>query len=215
MVVVLLLHGTGLWALQSGLMGRPVERVVPVQVLAQIIELSPSTILPTEPLPSGDRRQVRPIKQERPVRREPKLPGPAPLPQPVAVELPFQKVAQAAEQPIQETVATAVEHRSEPVAPPEPSPVVLPSSDADYLDNAPPPYPAMSYRMREQGTVIVRVLIGIDGSASQAQIMASSGYQRLDQMALQTVRRWRYVPGKRAGVPQAMWFNVPLRFDLG
>ena len=34
------------------------------------------------------------------------------------------------------------------------------------------------------------------------------------QAALATVQRWRYVPGKRAGVPEAMWFNVPIRFVL-
>jgi protein TonB len=27
------------------------------------------------------------------------------------------------------------------------------------------------------------------------------------------VMRWRYVPGKRNGVP-AMWFNVPINFVL-
>ena len=34
------------------------------------------------------------------------------------------------------------------------------------------------------------------------------------EAALATVQRWRYVPGKRAGVPEAMWFNVPIRFVL-
>jgi protein TonB len=28
------------------------------------------------------------------------------------------------------------------------------------------------------------------------------------------VLRWRYVPGKRAGVAEAMWFNVPINFVL-
>jgi periplasmic protein TonB len=42
----------------------------------------------------------------------------------------------------------------------------------------------------------------------------SSGFQRLDDTAVQTVLRWRYVPGKRAGVPEAMWFNVPITFVL-
>ena len=61
---------------------------------------------------------------------------------------------------------------------------------------------------------MVRVLVDINGTASQASIKTSSGYQRLDQTALQTVSKWRYVPGKRAGVPEAMWFNIPLNFVL-
>jgi hypothetical protein len=25
---------------------------------------------------------------------------------------------------------------------------------------------------------------------------------------------WRYVPGRKAGKAQSMWFNVPITFDL-
>ena len=68
--------------------------------------------------------------------------------------------------------------------------------------------------MGEQGKVIVRVLIGTDGLAQKAEIRQSSGYERLDQAALATALKWRYVPGKRGGVPEAMWFNVPIDFVL-
>ncbi len=90
----------------------------------------------------------------------------------------------------------------------------LPSSDADYLHNPKPPYPSVSKRLGEQGRVVVRTLIGADGVAQQAEIKQSSGFERLDQSALNTALRWRYVPGKRAGVPEAMWFNVPFTFVL-
>jgi protein TonB len=92
--------------------------------------------------------------------------------------------------------------------------VVLPSSDADYLNNPAPVYPGMSRRMGEQGTAVLRVFINTEGRAEKAEIRTSSGYSRLDEAALATVQRWRYVPGKRAGVPEAMWFNVPIRFVL-
>ena len=92
--------------------------------------------------------------------------------------------------------------------------LVLPSSDADYLNNPPPAYPRMSRRMGEQGTVLVRVFINTEGRAEKAEIRTSSGYARLDEAALETVQRWRYVPGQRAGQPEAMWFNVPIRFVL-
>ncbi len=91
----------------------------------------------------------------------------------------------------------------------------LPSSDADYLQNPKPRYPAVSKKMGEQGRVLVRVLIGADGSAQKAEIKQSSGFERLDQAALSTVLLWHYVPGKRGGVPEAMWFNVPITFELG
>ncbi|MBA2676675.1 energy transducer TonB, partial [Ramlibacter sp.] len=101
-----------------------------------------------------------------------------------------------------------------PPAPPAPPKVELPSSDADYLQNPKPAYPPMSRRMGEQGKVVLRVLIGADGNAQKAEIKQSSGFDRLDQAGLQTVQKWRYVPGKRNGVPEAMWFDVPINFVL-
>jgi periplasmic protein TonB len=103
-----------------------------------------------------------------------------------------------------------------PIAPPSPTVprLELPSSDADYLQNPKPVYPSMSKKLNEQGTVVVRVLIGADGVPQKAEIRTSSGFDRLDQSAAATVMKWRYVPGKRAGVAEAMWFNVPIHFVL-
>jgi len=95
-----------------------------------------------------------------------------------------------------------------------PARVELPSSDAAYLQNPPPAYPPLSRRLGEQGKVQVRVLIGPDGLPQQARIHRSSGHERLDQVALKTVMQWRYVPGKRAGNPEAMWFDIPINFVL-
>lgn len=92
--------------------------------------------------------------------------------------------------------------------------VQLPSSNADYLNNPAPVYPALSQRLGEQGKVVIRVLIGKDGTALQADIQQSSGFDRLDQAALRAVMGWRYVPGQRGGIAQDMWFNVPVNFSL-
>ncbi|MEO7108363.1 MAG: energy transducer TonB, partial [Rhodoferax sp.] len=85
---------------------------------------------------------------------------------------------------------------------------------ADYLNNPKPRYPPISKRMGEQGKVVIRTLIGADGIAKEASIHTSSGFDRLDQTALATAMKWRYAPGKRAGVAEAVWFNVPFTFVL-
>jgi protein TonB len=72
----------------------------------------------------------------------------------------------------------------------------------------------MSNRLGETGTVVVRVLIGADGTAQKAEIQRSSGFARLDKAALDAVLGWRYVPGKRGGVPEAMWYTVPIKWGL-
>ena len=102
-----------------------------------------------------------------------------------------------------------------PVAPaPAPAKLELPSSDADYLRNPAPVYPPLSKRLGEQGKVLVRVLIGPDGTPQKAELKHSSGFERLDRSALEYVMKCRYVPGKVAGVPQAMWHEAPVNFVL-
>ena len=92
--------------------------------------------------------------------------------------------------------------------------LVEPSANADYLKNPPPGYPRISRRNGEQGTVIVRVFISTQGTPEKAEVRTSSGVARLDQAALEAVQRWRFVPGRRSGTPEAMWFNIPVRFVL-
>jgi protein TonB len=58
------------------------------------------------------------------------------------------------------------------------------------------------------------VWIGTDGQASQASVTSSSGFERLDLAAVNAALAWRYVPGKRAGVAEAMWFDIPLDWVL-
>jgi protein TonB len=90
--------------------------------------------------------------------------------------------------------------------------VELPISDADYLHNPPPEWPRMSQRLGEKGLVVVRVLIGTDGRPRTAQVKQSSGFTRLDDASVTAALGWRYVPGKRGGVPEEMWVNVPIRW---
>jgi protein TonB len=101
-----------------------------------------------------------------------------------------------------------------PAAPPAPPKIVLPSSDADYLHNPKPLYPKMSVKLGEQGTVRILVFVGADGSAQKVEIQKTSGYDRLDQAALAAIRHWRFVPGKRDGVPEAASLIVPMPFVL-
>ena len=86
---------------------------------------------------------------------------------------------------------------------------------ADYASNPPPVYPAIARRRAQQGTVTVRVLVGADGSVERAEISDSSGFDSLDDAALETVRsRWRFVPARHGGIAVESWVLVPIRFAL-
>jgi len=213
-LAVVALHVGLIWALQSGLLLRTAQLIVPVEVLAQLIELPEPKPQPAPPAPPA--RPVTPPEptvQKKPVSK----PLARPQAQPLAIADPTPSPNAPAGSfnlaPVA-TPAPVVEAPAAPAAPPAPAATQLPSSNADYLQNPKPAYPPLSKRLGEQGKVIVRVLIGVDGIAKNAELRQSSGFERLDQAAMNTVLKWRYIPGKRAGVAEEMWFHVPINFVL-
>ncbi|MBC7918470.1 MAG: energy transducer TonB [Rhodoferax sp.] len=206
-VTVLLLHVAAIWALQSGLMRKVVDLIVPAEV---IVEMASPEEAAREKAQPRIEQQATPTPQRTQVAQ--------PVPQLLAVNQPNPVAAEQVYLPAPVT-APSTHANNTPAASPSPtvaapSALVLPSTDADYLNNPKPPYPPLSKRLNEQGKVVVRTLIGVDGTAQQAEIKQSSGFDRLDEAARATALRWRYVPGKRAGVAEAMWFNVPFTFEL-
>jgi periplasmic protein TonB len=201
-------HVLGLWALQAGLLRRAVELVVPVAVMAELIE-------PPQPLVTPEPTPPKPVPASKAAARFERAVKQAPMPLAIVDPTPApQAPTGVANAPAEPQPAMTEPAAAAPAAPLAPAKVELPSSDASYLNNPPPPYPPLSKRMGEQGRVVLRVHISTDGIATRAEIQKSSGYPRLDETAVQTVLRWRYVPGKRAGVPEAMWYSVPINFVL-
>ncbi|ABM37871.1 outer membrane transport energization protein TonB [Polaromonas naphthalenivorans CJ2] len=207
---VVALHAGLIWALQSGLLLRTAQLIVPVEVLAQLIELPEPKAEPAPPAPPAP--PVRPVTPSVQKKVVPK-PAARPQAQPLAIADPTPS-PNAPTGSLAPAVASTPTAAPEAPAAPAPAAVQLPSSNADYLQNPKPAYPPLSKRLGEQGKVVVRVLIGADGVPQKAELRQSSGFDRLDQAALATVLKWRYVPGKRGGVAEDMWFNVPINFVL-
>ncbi len=104
----------------------------------------------------------------------------------------------------------------EVVAPPlPPQPVVL-SSELSVVcpERSPPDYPSLSMRMNEQGKVVLRVELGEDGSVANLEIKSSSGFRRLDEAALSTVKTWRCKPAVRNGKAMRAIALQPFNFIL-
>jgi protein TonB len=91
---------------------------------------------------------------------------------------------------------------------------VAPDFNVSYFSNPKPEYPPLSRRLREQGLVKLRVHVTVEGRAGEVMLHKSSGYERLDNAALNAVKRWRFRPARQAGVPVADWAVVPMLFDL-
>jgi periplasmic protein TonB len=94
------------------------------------------------------------------------------------------------------------------------TPVTLPHLNADYLNNPAPDYPSVSRQLGEQGRVLLRAMINAEGSVEQVVLRKSSGFERLDQAALDTVKHWRFVPARRGEQQVSAWVVVPVSFTL-
>lgn len=202
-------HGALLWFLTTTLARTP--QVALPSVVGVLVSQAP--VSEPKPLPPAP-RPVRP----KPVVR----PKPAHLPPPPDAPPSERAVTAPPPEPPPEPVALAEENAPAPAAPPAPlahevgeaDPVILPQSDAAFLNNPAPVYPAMSRRLKEQGRVLFDVYILPDGTVGEIRLRRSSGHARLDEAALRAVRRWRYIPAKRGDEPIPYWYVQPIDFVL-
>lgn len=86
--------------------------------------------------------------------------------------------------------------------------------DAQSTENFPPVYPKLSKRLKEQGTVILSMLISAQGRIEALSIKKSSGFSRLDQAALSAAAKWRYEPATINGKAISNTYLMPIEFKL-
>lgn len=207
-----------------------------------LAEPMPAPLPPVPVPPPPEPPKAVPVEPVKPVEPTPKVepkPKPKPKPKPTVqprAELPPSKTAiteheteAVAEQaaaappapaasPASGTSSTGAAAAAVASAQPGPSPaapaVTPPRTDAAHLNNPVPRYPPVSRRLGEEGRVLLDVHIQPDGSVGEIRVRASSGSTRLDQAALDAVKRWRYVPARRGDVAIAFWYVQPIAFSL-
>jgi len=97
-----------------------------------------------------------------------------------------------------------------PVAPPVRQAAVLkPAELARRVDAV---YPAIARQQRIEGTVILKVAIGPDGTVREARVV--SGPAMLANAAVTAVRQWRYSPARLDGNPIEVENQINVEFRL-
>ena len=170
-----------------------------------VVAPQPATSAPNEsPDISTEERHSTPLEIV-PAQTTPSPPTPAPR---IAPSQSSKASAAAAASPSansrQETVGSSSKTSELTTTPPR--------LDPAYLHNPAPAYPALSKRNRETGTVLLLVNVSPEGNATTVTLHKSSGYDRLDQAAIQAVTRWRFVPGMRGQSAISATVIVPISF---
>ena len=193
LLFVLLLHGVALYGLWS-------YRIIPtpdeaITLMVNLINPPPEQPKPPQPEPPKPRPVEPPHEHQHLVVEtlvvQPNEPvayaPPPPPPSPPVVEAP----------------------------PLPPQPVVLSNElSVSCPERSPPDYPRLAKRMNEQGKVVLRVELGEDGRVANVAVKTSSGYQRLDDAALNAVKTWRCKPVIRNGAAVSAVALQPFNFVL-
>lgn len=87
-------------------------------------------------------------------------------------------------------------------------------SAVEYVREPVPRYPPQSRRLREQGLVVLRVVIDERGVASSIEVERSSGHARLDDAAREAVLRAAFRPYVEDGEPRRALVLIPIEFAL-
>lgn len=216
LLLVLLCHATVLWLLHPH-KGKP---SAPKAVVIDIFDVPVPGPASRPPTVKANSEINKPTKvQHAPVSDS--LPSQAPIrqaPQMLAVE--SSRAESIAENSINKPSVVAVPPAahaaaamSAPTATPS-SPPTPPRFDAAYLDNPAPAYPTLSRKAREEGRVVLKVLVEANGQPTRTEVQTSSGYERLDRAAQSAVSRWKFVPAKQGTDSVADWVLVPFVFSL-
>lgn len=152
-----------------------------------------------------------PPEDARPVPPPPVVQAPKP---PIVLHLPQQPVVAVTPELPREQPAPPAPPQPPAAAPAPPQPVAAGDLSSSMIHAPSPRYPIEARRKREQGTVLLAVLLGTDGNVAEIRVARSSGHSRLDQAALNAVRRWRWSPTIRNGEPVQVRGTVEIPFVL-
>lgn len=76
-------------------------------------------------------------------------------------------------------------------------------------------YPPIAHRQKVEGTVELNVLVDEKGNVVDAQVVtAAGGKAGLNEAAVDAVKRYKYRPASKDGVPVKLWMPVRVKFEL-
>ena len=161
------------------------------EVFVNIVEPQPKKELPPPPLDVPVIKHVQPIHVPKPI-----------LPTPPVVDN------------LEPNIMSIPAVPSIPTGPAE-----LPASSgktesAGYRGSTRVMYPRDALRAREQGKVILHVMVDAEGLPQTIEIAKSSGSPRLDRAAREAVLHWHFVAAVENGKTIASWVQVPIAFNL-
>lgn len=210
MVLVLCAHLAVFAALQPQSQSLPIETIPEPITVSLLSAPQAAPQKPTSPATAIE-------KTQKPIKKQVKTPVSKPVvPAIKQASLPITPSVEQASMPATPTSSPAAEPETKPTnnKPADTQAYQSPNFNAAYLNNPAPNYPSVSRRLGEQGLVLLRVQVTADGTADSVELQTGSGSSRLDQAALEAVKKWQFIPAKRGEQSVSASVVVPVRFSI-
>jgi protein TonB len=178
------------------------------RTLAPAAAEQPKVDAPAANVPATDQAPAEAPRVTRPT--EPEIPAPAPE---------ADRQPQAAQEIPEPPAPTPLEKREAAPEPLQPGALVemgSPGLIAPVAQRKPSlAYPPAALRLRLEGTVELKALVDETGAVENAQLV-SAPESRLGfgEAAIDYVRKWRFRPATKDGVPVKVWLPIRIKFDL-
>jgi protein TonB len=204
-------HAAAIWLfLQADVVVHAVQQATPLMVA---LLSDPAPVRPPVPLPVPQPQRPllpAPTLMPPPEVKVAEAAPPAPPPAPVIASVVPAPVTAAAVAPAEPAPVRALPAPTPVVA----APPVLPASAIRYRVPPPVEVPLASRRLRESGTVLLRVLVDAQGLPRQITLHKSSGFARLDEQAQAAMRQARFQVVNADGQAIEWLVIAPLQYDV-
>ena len=84
----------------------------------------------------------------------------------------------------------------------------------DFRTLAPPRYPVDAVASKTSGKVVMRVLVGADGSVKDVVVEESVPEGVFDAVSVEAARNWLFNPAIKDGQPVEGWLRIPVEFEI-
>jgi protein TonB len=163
-----------------------------------------------QPKPVEPKKQPekKPVEKKKQVTHKQRV-----LPKPIAMAeemLPAPSLAESAPAPV--TASAAAKVSSKVTA--DTAPLTEANFNANYGTNPKPKYPSIATSRGWEGTVYLLVEVSVEGLSEKVTVQRSSGYESLDDSAIEAVEKWKFLPAKRGDTPVSSSVVVPINFIL-
>lgn len=211
LILVLLVH---VWAVIW--LTRPAESVTKARPMMMQVSLvaAPSQQAAATPIAQTKPEEPKKTPLKKPEqKKKPVIRKQMERPKPVAKAeqaLPAPTLSESAPAPVTPSVAAPAPSKTAT----DPAPFTEANFNANYGSNPKPKYPGVATNRGWEGTVRLLVKVSVDGDSEEVTVQRSSGYDVLDEAAIEAVEKWKFIPAKRGDTPIASSVIVPINFVL-